>query len=85
MFELMLIPLVACLILVGIHAYLGFHVIERGVIFVDLALAQMAALGGIVGLFFQHNLFISPYWFSLGFTLLGAALFAGINFKQSKN
>ena len=41
----MLVPLVAALVLVGIHAYLGVHVIARGVIFVDLALAQMAALG----------------------------------------
>jgi zinc/manganese transport system permease protein len=45
MLELMLVPLVAALVLVGIHAYLGVHVIARGVIFVDLALAQMAALG----------------------------------------
>jgi zinc/manganese transport system permease protein len=45
MLQLMLVPLVAALVLVGIHAYLGVHVIARGVIFVDLALAQMAALG----------------------------------------
>ena len=38
-------PFVASLILTGIHAYLGVHVVERGVIFVDLSLAQIAALG----------------------------------------
>ena len=38
-------PFLASLILTGIHAYLGVHVVERGVIFVDLALAQIAALG----------------------------------------
>ena len=35
----------AALVLAGIHAYLGFHIVRRGVLFVDLALAQMAALG----------------------------------------
>jgi zinc/manganese transport system permease protein len=45
MIELMLPALVASLILVGIHGYLGIHIIARGVIFVDLALAQVAALG----------------------------------------
>jgi zinc/manganese transport system permease protein len=43
-------PFVASLILTGIHAYLGVHVVERGVIFVDLSLAQIAALGGTVAL-----------------------------------
>ncbi|MGD2134811.1 MAG: metal ABC transporter permease, partial [Gemmatimonadales bacterium] len=45
MIDLMLPALVASLILVGIHGYLGIHIIARGVIFVDLALAQVAALG----------------------------------------
>ena len=49
--ELMLKPFVACLILTGIHAYLGLHVIEREVIFVDLALAQIAAFGATLGFF----------------------------------
>ena len=43
-------PFVASLILTGIHAYLGVHVVERGVIFVDLALAQIAALGATVAI-----------------------------------
>ena len=45
LFMFLLAPFVASLILTGIHAYLGVHVVERGVIFVDLALAQIAALG----------------------------------------
>ena len=44
----LLAPFVASLILTGIHAYLGVHVVERGVIFVDLALAQIAALGATI-------------------------------------
>ena len=43
-------PFVASLILTGIHSYLGLHVVERGVIFVDLSLAQIAALGGTIAL-----------------------------------
>ena len=45
MLEFLWRPLLACLVLTGIHVYLGLHVLARGVIFVDLALAQVAALG----------------------------------------
>src|SRR3990170_3477870 len=48
--ELMLPAFVACLVLVGVHAYLGLHVIAREVIFVDLSIAQMAALWGVTAL-----------------------------------
>ena len=50
MLEFLLPAFVASLILTGIHAYLGVHVVERGVIFVDLALAQIAALGATVAI-----------------------------------
>lgn len=75
--ELLLPAFVASLILTGIHAYLGVHVVERGVIFVDLSLAQIAALGTTVAYLFGHDLHSLPAWFfSLGFTFLGAAVFA---------
>ena len=48
--QLLIYPFLACLVLTGIHCYLGIHVIARGVIFVDLALAQMAALGVALGI-----------------------------------
>jgi zinc/manganese transport system permease protein len=73
----LLAPFVASLILTGIHAYLGVHVVERGVIFVDLALAQIAALGATVAIVAgmdPHGR--GSYWISLGFTFLGAAIFA---------
>jgi zinc/manganese transport system permease protein len=73
----LLAPFVASLILTGIHAYLGVHVVERGVIFVDLALAQIAALGATVAIVVSmdpHGR--GSYWISLGFTFLGAAIFA---------
>lgn len=70
-------PFVASLILTGIHAYLGVHVVERGVIFVDLALAQIAALGATIAILIgmdPHGQ--GAYWLSLGFTFVGAAIFA---------
>jgi zinc/manganese transport system permease protein len=70
-------PFVAGLILTGIHAYLGLHVVERGVIFVDLSLAQIAALGTTCAYLAGHDLHdpVTYYW-SLGFTIMGAAIFA---------
>src|SRR5215470_8374984 len=73
----LLAPFVASLILTGIHAYLGVHVVERGVIFVDLALAQIAALGATVAVVVgmdPHGQ--ASYWLSLGFTFVGAGIFA---------
>lgn len=83
--QMMVLPFLACLVLAGIHAYLGLHVIERQVIFVDLALAQIAALGAGAGIFFGHD-FNSPasYWLSLGFTVIGAGIFAVTRFKKQR-
>ena len=75
---LFLLPaFVACLVLTGIHTYLGIHVIARGVIFVDIALAQIAALGMTVALLAGFELESqTAYFFGLGFTLAGASFFA---------
>ena len=71
------VPFVAGLILTGIHAYLGVHVVERGVIFVDLSLAQIAALGTTMAYLAGHDLHDPvTYFWSLGFTIVGAAIFA---------
>jgi zinc/manganese transport system permease protein len=76
-FDLLLPALAASLILSGIHAYLGLHVVERGVIFVDLSLAQMAALGATVAYLWGYDVHSNvAYACSLAFTFLGAALFA---------
>src|SRR3954449_8371752 len=83
--EFLAAPFVASLILTGIHAYLGLHVVERGVIFVDLSLAQVAALGATIGFGLGFDLHgQASYFFSLGFTLLGAAIFAFTRSKKSK-
>jgi len=77
MFELMIIPFCAAAVLTGIFAYLGIHIIQRQVIFVDLALAQIAALGAMIGLLLGTHLHsTSSYFFSLVFALAGAAIFA---------
>ena len=74
---LFLPPLVACLIIVAIHSYLGLHVIAREVIFVDLSLAQMAALGSAVAILAGSQPdSTSAFLYALGFTSLGAAIFA---------
>lgn len=77
MWTLMAAPFAACLVLTGIHCYLGLHVVMRGVIFVDLALAQIAAFGAVLTLLFGYEL-SSPqaYVVSLLFTFVGAGIFA---------
>ena len=81
-------PFVASLVIAGIHAYLGVHVVERGVIFVDLSLAQFAAFGAAIGLLLPftggdpHSTSVS--WISLGFTLVGAVLFSTIRGQRSR-
>lgn len=70
-------PLCMCLMLAGIHCYLGLHVISRKVIFVDLSLAQVASFGATCALIWNedhHSL--SNYFISLGATLVAAAFFS---------
>ncbi len=75
-FSIMKWPLVACLLLPGILVYLGLHIVRREIIFVDLALAQMAALGTCVAVLVGCPLdSLQSYLWSLGLTLLGAAVF----------
>ena len=75
----------ASLIIAGIHAYLGLHVVERGVIFVDLSLAQIAALGAAIAVWQGYDEQASAvYWMSLGFTLIGAAIFAVVKGQKAR-
>ena len=70
-------PLIACLLLPGMLVYLGLHIVRREVIFVDLALAQVASLGACVSLLLGHEAGeTQTYLWSVGFTLVGAAIFA---------
>ncbi len=84
-FLLMWKPLLACLILTGIHTYLGVHVIERKVIFVDLALAQIAALGAVFAFVCGFSLHgQATYWFSLSATFAGAIIFSITRMRREK-
>src|SRR6266496_4222108 len=88
MLEFLAAPFAASLILTGIHTYLGVHVVERGVIFVDLSLAQIAALGAAIAILlpFTSGDPHAPvvYWISLGFTFIGAAVFSTIRGHRAR-
>src|SRR5688500_15100828 len=74
--ETMKLPLLACLLLPALLVYLGLHIVRRGIIFVDLALAQVAALGTCWCVMLGHDPHdIHTYWWSIAFTLAGALIF----------
>jgi zinc/manganese transport system permease protein len=77
MVDLLLWPFLAGLVLTSIHAYFGLHVLARGVIFVDLSLAQVAALGLTIAILAGHPAHSQvAYWYALVFAIAGAVLFA---------
>jgi zinc/manganese transport system permease protein len=83
LFMVMKWPLVACLILPPLLVYFGLHIIRREVIFVDLALAQVATLGACVAILFHfdpHDW--QSYAFSVAFTVVGAAIFTLTRMKE---
>lgn len=83
----MLWPLMACFVLTGILCYLGVHVIARQVIFVDLALAQIAALGTVTGVLLGYEVGKDAnilYLYSLAFTFLGAFIFSMTKMRNEK-
>jgi zinc/manganese transport system permease protein len=84
-FQFLAPAIVASLIIAGIHAYLGLHVVERGVIFVDLSLAQIASLGAAIAVWQGYDAHgPAIYWMSLGFTLMGAFIFAVIKGHEAR-
>src|SRR5437763_4265359 len=83
MWEIMFWPSAACILLPWLLVYLGLHVVQRGIIFIDIAMAQMASLGICVGVLLGYEP-ESPlsYALGLGVTLLGAAIFS-VSAKRS--
>ena len=81
-------PFVASLVIAGIHAYLGVHVVERGVIFVDLSLAQIAAFGATMAILMPWSdgdpHAPAVYWVSLVFTFIGAGIFSTIRSRHAR-
>ena len=91
--EFMLAPFVVCILLIGINIYFGIHVIKREIIFIDIALAQIAAFGGTIATIFhalehdhaghshdEHSLM--GYLFAIAFTTLAAAMFTFLKSKR---
>ena len=75
--EVMKWPLAACLLFPPLLVYLGLHVVKREVIFVDLALAQVATLGTCIALLMGYHFDDrTTFWISLATTFLGAAFFS---------
>jgi zinc/manganese transport system permease protein len=69
-------PLLACMLLPGLLVYLGLHIVEREIIFVDLALAQVAALGNCVAILMGHDAHDwQTYAWAASFTIVGAGVF----------
>jgi zinc/manganese transport system permease protein len=74
-------PFLGCVALILIHAYFGVHILERGIIFVDIALAQFIGIGIALSFFFGHE---NSYWFSIAFAVIGAFILA-LSKKISKS
>jgi zinc/manganese transport system permease protein len=77
LFAILWAPFLMCLVLTGIHAYLGVHVLSREVVFVDIALAQIAALGATAAFLLGYETHTwESYAFGLSATLVGALVLA---------
>jgi zinc/manganese transport system permease protein len=85
MWEVMFWPLVASVLLPWLLVYLGLHVVQRGIIFIDIAMAQMASLGICVAVLWRLDLeSATTFAISLGFTLVGAAIFSFTGKRTSR-
>jgi zinc/manganese transport system permease protein len=77
MWEVMFWPIVACVLLPWLLVYLGLHVVQRGIIFIDIAMAQMASLGICLAVLLHLDLESwTTFAIALGFTLVGAGIFS---------
>ena len=84
-FQVMRWPLLACLLLPGLLVYLGMHIVEREIIFVDLALAQVAALGNCVAILAGYDAHDwQTYAFAASFTIVGAGIFTVTKTKDHR-
>jgi zinc/manganese transport system permease protein len=62
------------IVLLGIHSFFGLEIIKRGIIFTDLAIGQMAAVGGAISILFLDSEYLDQI--SLAFALVGSAVIA---------
>jgi len=71
---IMFVPFIACLTLVGIHGYFGIHVLKREIIFIDIAMAQIAALGGTISMILPVE--VTTAWGIVSYTAHGGGTIA---------
>jgi len=71
--QFLLFPFLACVLLVMIHAYFGVHILERGIIFVDLALAQFIGVGIALAMLYEMD---DSYLLPVAFAILGSVILA---------
>ena len=77
MWDVLFWPIMACVLLPWLLVYLGLHVVQRGIIFIDIAMAQMASLGICLAVLFHLDLQSwTTFGIALGFTLVGGAIFS---------
>src|SRR5437588_1936324 len=85
MWEVMFWPVLACILLPWLLVYLGLHVVQRGIIFIDIAMAQMASLGICLAVLLHLDLESwTTFGIALAFTLVGAAIFSVTGKRESK-
>ncbi len=83
--EMMVLPVVTAVVLVAMHSHLGFHVVKRGVIFVDIALAQVAAFGVAISLLLGGEPGSgTTYAIALGSTFLGSVLISSTRTRSQR-
>ena len=81
----MILPVAACVVIVITLGWFGLHVLERGVIFVDLALAQVAALGTTYAVYLGHEPDgLTAFALALTFTFIGAAAFSAARIYEER-
>ena len=91
--EFLLTPFVACILLILINVYFGIHVIKREIIFIDIALAQIAALGSAVAMVVFQSMHpeaaydhehsnVFTYLFSVGFITIAGLIFTFLKHRQ---
>jgi zinc/manganese transport system permease protein len=83
--EMMILPVIMAVVLVAMHSHLGFHVVKRGVIFVDIALAQVAAFGVAISLLLGGEPGSgATYAIALGSTFLGSLLISSTRTRKQR-
>ncbi len=86
MWEVMFWPIAACVLLPWLLVYLGLHVVQRGIIFIDIAMAQMASLGICVAVLLNFEPeSVMSYVIGLAVTLVGAAIFSATGKRASSD